>query len=478
MSYQKHNFEAGAVLFASQLNDMDNQIEFLSNQGSSFSDDFKTALLNCFENVAWINENGQIYYDALYDSLYPDNVWFITNTLTGCVTSNNTTSILKNNSYVATIIATEGYTLDGATVNILMGGNDVTNLYYSSGSINIPNVTGNLVITVTAVSDVVSISAVFTQGSAIIYDTDSLDTLQQYLVVTAIYADSTTTTVSNYTLSGTLEEGISTITVSYGGKTDTFNVTVTHRAIGWYYPFNGSILSSGTEDFGLSGVQEYATGHDGTGLCYYHHVVTEGDSTTDPLGLYALQSTNHPTWSNNDFTLSSWFKSDTNLRGYIFAQSHYVSTASLSWGVTVGNIASGWSVEKTSAYKSYSGLRFGYSSETLYLSITNADGSHGTNFKATPPNSFDSTQWHHYALTRQGAILYVFIDGNIIFTVTLSTTATIYSSSYITIGNWMNSSSTAKTVAPAAYSTYHQDLYINVGNAKWTSAFDPTDIVY
>ena len=59
MSYQKHNFEAGAVLFASQLNDMDNQIEFLSNQGSSFSDDFKEALLNCFENVAWINENGQ-----------------------------------------------------------------------------------------------------------------------------------------------------------------------------------------------------------------------------------------------------------------------------------------------------------------------------------------------------------------------------------------------------------------------------------
>ena len=257
MSYQKHNFEAGAVLFASQLNDMDSQIEYLSNQESSFSDDFKTALLNCFENVAWINENGQTYYDALYDSLYPDNMWFITNALTGCVTSNNATNILKNNSYVATITANEGYTLDGATVSITMGGNDVTNLYYSSGSINIPNVTGNLVITVTAVSDVVSISAVFTQGSAIIYDTDSLDTLQQYLVVTAIYADSTTTTVSNYTLSGTLEEGISTITVSYGGKTDTFNVTVTHRVIGWYYPFNGSILSSGTEDFGLSGVQEY-----------------------------------------------------------------------------------------------------------------------------------------------------------------------------------------------------------------------------
>lgn len=349
MSYQKHNFEAGAVLFASQLNDMDNQIEFLSNQGSSFSDDFKTALLNCFENVAWINENGQTYYDALYSSLYPDNMWFITNVLTGCITSNNATSILKNNSYVATITANQGYILDGATVNILMGGNDVTNLYYSSGSINIPNVTGDLVITVSAVSDILSISTVFsntdipidisqsqiinswlddstaewktasesscicipvtvgrqyslnwsttdsslvggfikwgfsdtntpnsqvvthftitspqsvqdnttavadkqylviqianshaseiltneyltvTKLAGVITDADSLDTLRQYLTVTATLYDSSTVIVTEYTLSGTLAEGTSTITVSYGGKTDTFDVTVVHK---------------------------------------------------------------------------------------------------------------------------------------------------------------------------------------------------------------------------------------------------------
>lgn len=70
------------------------------------------------------------------------------------------------------------------------------------------------------------ITAVFTQGSAAIYDTDSLDTLKQYLVVTANYSDSTTATVTDYTLSGTLTEGTSTITVSYSGKTDSFTVTV------------------------------------------------------------------------------------------------------------------------------------------------------------------------------------------------------------------------------------------------------------
>lgn len=74
---------------------------------------------------------------------------------------------------------------------------------------------------------IVSISAVFDQGSAVIYDTDDLDTLRQYLTVTATYEDLSEREITGYTLSGTLTEGTSTITVSYAGKTATFNVTVT-----------------------------------------------------------------------------------------------------------------------------------------------------------------------------------------------------------------------------------------------------------
>ena len=73
----------------------------------------------------------------------------------------------------------------------------------------------------------VSIDAVYTQVGTV-YDTDSLETLRNNLIVTAHFEDSSTQVVSTYTLSGTLEEGTSTITVSYGGKTDTFNVTVVH----------------------------------------------------------------------------------------------------------------------------------------------------------------------------------------------------------------------------------------------------------
>lgn len=70
------------------------------------------------------------------------------------------------------------------------------------------------------------ITAVYTQ-SGTVYDTDSLDSLRVDLVVTATYDNGDVRTVTDYTLSGTLTEGTSTITVSYGGKTTTFDVVVT-----------------------------------------------------------------------------------------------------------------------------------------------------------------------------------------------------------------------------------------------------------
>lgn len=117
--------------------------------GKGLTEAIKQALLQLAQKVAYIDDQGQTYYNALYNALYPP-------------------------------------------------------------------------------ANLVSISAVFTQGDHTIYDTDELDTLKQYLVVTAAYDDQTMQTVTGYTLSGTLAEGTSVITVSYGGKTATFNVTVTH----------------------------------------------------------------------------------------------------------------------------------------------------------------------------------------------------------------------------------------------------------
>ena len=90
-------------------------------------------------------------------------------------------------------------------------------------------------VTVSGFATLTSISAVYTQ-SGTVYNTDTLDSLKDDLVVTAHYGDTTTATVpsADYTLSGTLEVGTSTIVVSYGGKTATFNVTVTQHEV-WDY---------------------------------------------------------------------------------------------------------------------------------------------------------------------------------------------------------------------------------------------------
>lgn len=97
--------------------------------------------------------------------------------------------------------------------------------------------------------DVLSISASYTQ-SGTVYDTDSLDSLRKNLVVTAYYSDSTSDVVTSYTLSGTLAEGTSTITVTYGENTATFNVTVTESPLPSEYTAVSYVASpnTGTEN--------------------------------------------------------------------------------------------------------------------------------------------------------------------------------------------------------------------------------------
>lgn len=101
-----------------------------------------------------------------------------------------------------------------------------------------------------------SISAVFTQGDNVIYTHDSLNSLKQYLTVTAHFDDGTDMVVTSYELSGTLTAGTSTITVTYGGKSTTFNVTVTQGIPNTYTkvsyisaPQIGTVLNGSTAQY-------------------------------------------------------------------------------------------------------------------------------------------------------------------------------------------------------------------------------------
>lgn len=72
----------------------------------------------------------------------------ITNNLTHVTTTNNATKITQGQTYQATITAASGYSL--YYVKVFMGGVDVTATVYTSGTINIPSVTGAIVITAVA----------------------------------------------------------------------------------------------------------------------------------------------------------------------------------------------------------------------------------------------------------------------------------------------------------------------------------------
>lgn len=74
-----------------------------------------------------------------------------------------------------------------------------------------------------------SISAVYNQGSTVIYPNSSLNDLKAGLTVTGTYTDNSTETITDYELSGTLTEGTSTITVTYNSLTTTFDVTVINK---------------------------------------------------------------------------------------------------------------------------------------------------------------------------------------------------------------------------------------------------------
>lgn len=218
---------SGAAADAKAVGDELSELKSAIDLGS-ITPEIKTALLACFENVAWINEDGQDYVDALHDALY-NRYWQVTNNLTNCTTSNESVQTIKGAAYTATITASTGYVMTGATVSITMGGNDITSTAYSNGVISIPAVTGALVITISAAVIVPSsITATFEQSYHDVFLNTPLDTLKQWLTVTASYSGGTTEEIeaSNYELSGTLATGASTVTVTFAGVTDAFSVTV------------------------------------------------------------------------------------------------------------------------------------------------------------------------------------------------------------------------------------------------------------
>lgn len=72
-----------------------------------------------------------------------------------------------------------------------------------------------------------TVTALTVKVNGEVFESDTLETVREYLTVKATYNDLSVATVTNYELSGEITAGTSTLTVSYGGVTTTVNVAVT-----------------------------------------------------------------------------------------------------------------------------------------------------------------------------------------------------------------------------------------------------------
>lgn len=141
------NYQGGTADWAHLID------QLLALSGSTIRDKTVTFVLSLGFTAAEINA----YRHAMIDGTPADitgPTYTITNTLSNCASSNSAESIGINESFTANITANSGYTLDGATVSITMGGTDITATAYNGGAISIPAVTGNIVITIAAAEKV------------------------------------------------------------------------------------------------------------------------------------------------------------------------------------------------------------------------------------------------------------------------------------------------------------------------------------
>lgn len=137
---------ADAKKTGDEISDLKSQIAQSGGVSSTARNLFKTILENALYKT---DQSANI--DALIVALTPDtpvSIYTITYSLTNVTSSKNDPTIIGGESFTCTLTADEDYVLDSVTV--MMGGTDITNTSYENGTVSIPLVTGNIVITATA----------------------------------------------------------------------------------------------------------------------------------------------------------------------------------------------------------------------------------------------------------------------------------------------------------------------------------------
>lgn len=119
-------------------------------------DTFRDKVINWVAQLGFTADDINTFRKAMIDGVPADitlavDTFTVTNTLANARTSNSAAKATEGQSYSAVITAKEGYTLEGAAITVTMGGVDITASAYANGAVTIPKVSGDIVITVSAV---------------------------------------------------------------------------------------------------------------------------------------------------------------------------------------------------------------------------------------------------------------------------------------------------------------------------------------
>ena len=208
---------------------------------------------NVFKNVVFKSANTESfdYLSNLVQQLKPEGMVSVKYSLTNCTINTSVAYVMKGSTFTATISPDKNTEFQSLTVN--MGGVDVTGTVVTDKTINISNVTGDIIIT--AVSKQTStddgyefLNYVYSSGNGDAYiDTDWIMTdLKEKIVVGVQLSETNPTSATSAFLGVNADSAFSSIyTAIELGQQDVDRISV-----GWgsYQPTSNSFMARHNED--------------------------------------------------------------------------------------------------------------------------------------------------------------------------------------------------------------------------------------
>lgn len=231
------------------------------------------------------------------------NSFSITRNLVGCKTDSSVNLVIEGEAHTETFsLLNDGYSFDGATVSVTMGGQDISNLVVDN-VLTIPSVTGDVVINITAKEVATysitrnlvgcrsnSTATVIKEGGAL---TESITVINDSYTLEGV---TVSVTMGGEDISNQVVDGVLTIASVTGDVVISATANLTNTSLP--YPVVDLALSNVTDGIIVNG---------GTGGATYDTTVKNGEYTSDENGISLLTtayaSTPYALKGTQNFTL-------------------------------------------------------------------------------------------------------------------------------------------------------------------------------